>query len=102
MASISRQKNGRRTIQFVGRDGKRRSIRLGKCSQREAKAVKWRVEALVSALLTGCPLPDEVSRWVTSLDTTMADKLAKSALLPSGNGQSCPLFWTATFKAAVT
>ena len=34
MASLSKQPNGRRTIQFVGSDGKRRSIRFGKISQR--------------------------------------------------------------------
>ena len=37
---ISKDPNGRRTIQFVGSDGKRRSIRLGKVSQRQAEAVK--------------------------------------------------------------
>ncbi|MBU4271383.1 MAG: tyrosine-type recombinase/integrase [Planctomycetes bacterium] len=82
MASISREPNGRRTVQFVGGDGKRRSIRLGKVSQREAEAVKWRVEALVSATLTGCPLTDEVSRWVATLDGPLADKLAKVGLVP--------------------
>ena len=42
MASITRESNGRRTIQFVCGDGKRRSIRLGKVSQRHfASANKW-------------------------------------------------------------
>ena len=49
MASISKEPNGRRTIQFVGADGKRRSIRLGKVSQRTAEMVKVKVEALVAA-----------------------------------------------------
>ena len=39
MASISKEPNGRRTIQFVAGDGKRRSIRLGKVSQREAEEI---------------------------------------------------------------
>jgi hypothetical protein len=30
MASINLESNGRRTIQFVAKDGKRKSIRLGK------------------------------------------------------------------------
>lgn len=38
MASISKAPGGRRTIQFVAADGKRRSIRLGKVSQRDAEA----------------------------------------------------------------
>ena len=47
MASITRQPNGRRTIQFVGPDGKRRSIRLGKVTQRTAEGIRVKVEALV-------------------------------------------------------
>ncbi len=82
MAGISRQPNGRRMIQFVGGDGKRRSIRLGKMSQREAEGIKWRVESLVSASLSGCPLPDEVSRWVATLDGQLADRLAAAGLVP--------------------
>ena len=43
MASISRDKSGNRTIQVVCADGKRRSIRLGKMSQRVALEVKTKV-----------------------------------------------------------
>jgi len=35
MASSSRSKDGRVTIQFVGADGKRRSVRLGKVKKRQ-------------------------------------------------------------------
>jgi hypothetical protein len=82
MASISKEPNGRRTIQFVGADGKRRSIRLGKVTQRQAEAVKVRVEALNTAAITGHPVDDEVARWLASLDTTMAAKLAGVGLIP--------------------
>lgn len=53
MASITTEPGGRRTIQFVGRDNKRRSIRLGKVSQRIADAVKTRVEQLNAAQIAG-------------------------------------------------
>jgi len=46
MASISREPNGHRTIQFVAVDGKRKSIRLGKVSQHAAESVKAKVEVL--------------------------------------------------------
>ena len=56
MASISREANGRRTIQFVAPDGKRRSIRLGKVSQRTAESFRERVEQLqVRRVLDACP-----------------------------------------------
>jgi len=46
MASISTGPNGHRTIQFIGADGKRRSVRLGKMSMRQTESIKLRVEAL--------------------------------------------------------
>jgi len=82
MASISRGKNGRRMIQFVGADGKRRSIRLGKVSQRVAESVKVRIEQLVAAKISGHAPDDETARWVAQLDTTMLDKLAAVGLIP--------------------
>jgi site-specific recombinase XerD len=82
MASISRESNGRRTIQFVGPDGKRKSVRLGKVSQRTAEGVKVRMEALVVAQLTGQPVDDETARWLADRDNRMADKLARVDLIP--------------------
>jgi integrase len=82
MASINRESNGRRTIQFVGPDGKRRSIRLGKVSQSMAERFRVKVEALARAVALG-QLPDEeVSRWVTERDQVIADKLAAVGLIP--------------------
>ena len=82
MASISRQKNGRRTIQFVGSDRRRRSIRLGKMSQRDADAVKVKIERLVAATITGHAPDDETSRWVAALDAKMSEKLVRAGLIP--------------------
>ena len=82
MASITREPNGRRTIQFVGSDGKRRSIRLGKCSQKTAEAVRVRVEHLAAAQQTRSALNGETARWVADLDTQLADKLGAVGLIP--------------------
>jgi integrase len=82
MASITRDPNGRRTIQFVASDGKRRSLRLGKVSQRTAELTRVKVDALArSASLRQSP-DDEVARWVVELDQVMADKLAAVGLIP--------------------
>ena len=48
MASIIKDPGGRRRIQFTDADGSRRTIRLGRCSQRDATAFRVRVEALAS------------------------------------------------------
>lgn len=82
MASITTEPGGRRTIQFVGRDGKRRSIRLGKVSQRIAEAVKVRVEQLNAAQVAGHAVEADTSRWLTTIDDRLAGKLAAVGLVP--------------------
>lgn len=81
MASIARDKNGTRRILFVAPDGKRPTIRLGKVSQRAAEAVKFRVEQLLAAKLTGHAVEADTARWVADLEPTMADKLARVGLI---------------------
>lgn len=83
MASLAKQPNGRRTIQFVGSDGKRRSVRLGKVPQRTAQAVKLKIEHLVAAKISGHALDDETARWVRDLDSVLAlaDRLAAAGLI---------------------
>lgn len=87
MASISKQPNGRRTIQFVGPDKKRRSIRLGKMSQRQAEAVKLRVEHLVTAKITGHSIDDETARWLGTISDELYERLAKVELVKSKGSQ---------------
>ena len=82
MASISREANGRKVVQFVGADGKRRSIRLGQVSKRMAEAVRIRVEHLAAAAVTGHALDSETGRWVAELGDDLADKLARVGLVP--------------------
>lgn len=62
MASITKESNGRRLIQFMGADKRRRTIRLGKISQQNAEAVKLRIEYLVAATI-----PDESPRETAPL-----------------------------------
>jgi integrase len=82
VASITREFKGRRLLQFIARDGKRKSIRLGKVSQRLAEEVKIKVEALNSAAISGHAVDDEVARWLVKLDHIMVEKLAAVGLVP--------------------
>jgi integrase len=81
MASIGKDPGGLRRILFVAPDGKRKTIRLGKATQRTAEGIKTKVEALVVAAITGSPLDDEVARWVADLDGPLPDKLAAVGLI---------------------
>jgi hypothetical protein len=82
MASISKDPGGKRRILFVAPDGKRKTIRLGKISQRSAESVKYRVERLLESMLTNHAVDADTARWVADLDEVMADKLARVGLIP--------------------
>ena len=81
MARISTDAKGNRTIQFVGADCKRRSVRLGKVPMRVAESIKVRVEALNIASISGLSVDGETARWVSERDVMLLEKLAAVKLI---------------------
>jgi integrase len=81
MASITKRPNGFKMIQFKGIDGKRRSIRLGKMSIRNAEIIKVKVEQLVASLLTGHAFDDETARWIAGVGDDIYEKLVQVGLV---------------------
>ncbi len=81
MASITKQANGRRIIQFVGRDGKRRSIRLGKVSQRIAEKAKNHIEELIDCINTGLAQSPELTMWLDGLNDELHGRLEKAEIV---------------------
>ncbi|WP_145267267.1 tyrosine-type recombinase/integrase [Calycomorphotria hydatis] len=81
MASITNYKDGKRTVQFVGQDGKRRSIRLGKTTMRNAKLVKERVEHLDQANRLGITPDSHVIEWLNQIESDLYEKLARVGLV---------------------
>jgi hypothetical protein len=53
MATIGSDPNGFKRILFVAPDGKRKTIRLGKATMKQATAFKVKVEALIGQTITG-------------------------------------------------
>src|SRR5690348_15782799 len=82
MASISSDKNGNRTVQFVAGDRKRRSIRLGAIPKKDANAIKAKVEALNAAAISQTSWDAETAAWVGKAPAVLYDKLAKAGLVP--------------------
>jgi integrase len=80
MASISRDPNGRRRILFIDRDGDRKTIRLGKASQRMAEEVKIKVETLNATKIGASSLDRETAQWVANLGNDLQAKVAAVAL----------------------
>jgi len=81
MASIVRQPNGRKAIQFTGIDGRRQTIRLGKMSDRDAGRAKDKIEAVLSARAVNGPLDKATAEWLRGLKPELADKLARAGLV---------------------
>ncbi len=82
MASVISDPNGRKRIQFVDADGFRRTVRLGKCDLKTAEAVKVKVEMLLSAKLSGAPIPQEAAHWLGGVGQELYEKLAHVGLAP--------------------
>jgi integrase len=94
MASISRGPDGKRIIQFVNPNRKRKSIRVGKVSQRTVEEIRLRVEYLNAANGAGCPVDDVTAQWVGKICDALHKKLAKVGLVaprePRAPQPTCP------------
>ncbi len=82
MASIGNDKNGRKRFLFVAGDGKRKTIRLGELSRKQAEAFKVKLQALIGGRICGV-VDDEVSRWLRDMDDATYSKLVAVGLAPS-------------------
>lgn len=65
---------------------------MGRLSQRQAEAVKIRVEHLVAAQVSGHPADEETARWVASLDQGLHDKLTAAGLVRQRESTTLGLF----------
>ncbi len=81
MASIGNDSGGRKRILFVAGDGKRRTVRLGRASRRQAETVRGHVENLVAAVLSRQAPPDETSRWGAALPDLLRKRVEAVGLL---------------------
>lgn len=79
MATIGNDANGRKRILFVDGDGSRKTIRLGKATDEQALAFKWRVESLIAAQSSG-HLDEDVTKWLGKLKDKMYERLVAVGL----------------------
>lgn len=79
MASVIRDKNGRKRIGFTAGDGTRKSLRLGKMNVKAAESFKLKVESLIAGRYTG--IDAETARWLAALPDDIHRKLAAVGLV---------------------
>ena len=80
MASVTTDTAGNRRVQFTGPDRRRRTIRLGKVSKRQADTLCGLVERLNTANLTGAAPADADARTLAALPDVTHDRLARAGL----------------------
>ncbi len=81
MASITTRTGGQREIQFVAGDGSRKTIRLGKMTNKNAQTIKLHVESLNAAAIHGLPIDSDTAVWLADIGDSLADKLADVGLV---------------------
>jgi len=73
MASLIRDKNDTKHIQFMFAKGDRRTIRLGKINVKAAQAFKVRLESLIDSVSLNTSIGSETAQWLAGLpDDTYA------------------------------
>ncbi len=80
MASISTDKRGHTRILFIGTDGKRRTIRLGKCGRKQAELFRAHVEHITAAQRTGTAVSKVTASWLSELSARQYDALVRAGL----------------------
>jgi len=80
MASIGNDPNGRKRILFFDAHGVRRTMRIGRVTESEAKSIKTHVEHIIACQIAGSAPKVSTSLWLADLDDTMKKRLAKFGL----------------------
>jgi len=81
MASIGKDENGRKRILFVAKDGKRKTVRLGKVPLKVAEEVQRRVEMLNAAAISRTAIDGDTAAWLGSVGEHLHAKLASVGLV---------------------
>ncbi len=88
MASISTDAKGNRKIQF-STNRKRRTVYVGRLKMKATEIIARKIEALIEAKLSRCPLDPEVAKWVGDISDELAGKLAAVELIAPRKKRQC-------------
>jgi len=81
MASLISDPGGRKRIQFTGKDGVRKTVRLGKVSASQAQTAKRFIEDLLTASSTGSAMQPATAGWVADLPSSYRRRLERVELI---------------------
>ncbi len=82
MSYVVNDPNNRKRLVFTGLDRKRRTIRLGKMTRRDADKIAEHVDAILAAEMSKSPLPKRTAEWLGDIENVMHGKLVRAGLVP--------------------
>jgi integrase len=93
--------NGKAEVQVMIDNGRRRTIRFGKCSKTQAKAAQDHVNALEERKNTGSVLRLSTAEWLVGLPGTIYSRIEKTGLVRARERKESPTVeqWFSDFIA---
>src|SRR5690349_6960347 len=88
MASISFDRTGNCIIRVVrgkGKDAQRKTLRVGKLSEDDARTYAKHVDRLNNALIGDYPVERATAEFISDLDSTIRAKFEAAGLIPKRN-----------------
>ncbi len=83
MASVTTEKrNGKALyrIEYRDKDKRRRKLRLGSLSKRDAQSIALKVQSIISAQVAGNDLPTATTEWLKTISDDLHTRLAEQGL----------------------
>ena len=80
MSSISKRPNGHKWIQFTDKNKKRKTIRLGKCSLKDAQRISTHVDRLNFSQINNTTPDNDTANWICKVGDQLHEKLAAAGL----------------------
>ena len=91
MASIVKRPGNSWWIQYIDVNKARKTLRLGRVPKRHAEAIKYRVEMLLAAKITGHAVDADTAGWLARLDGELLAKLEAVGLIEPQRRESAKL-----------
>jgi len=99
MASIIDDGNGRKRVSWII-DGKRKQIRLGEISKKDAETIRGKIAAIVKANAFGVAIDSDLIAWLDGISETLHKRMAAVGLIPSRKQESAGPMTLAAFLDA--
>ncbi len=93
MASVDKDGHGWR-VRFMDQYGKRRTIRTGKMSRRNAEQIAMYIDRIVTSRVSGEPVTPSTTAWIADLSQPLRQKLEKAGLVQRHSVKSLGEFLT--------